>query len=164
MTDDRLVPWSWARGSEEGEKLPANFEDLRKRINRTFDEIWSGGHFLPTAWPRGEWGPKVDLSETDKDYQISVELPGMDKDDVELLLSDDRLTIKGEKKSEKEEKEKDYHLVERSYGSFQRSFALPTGVDAGKTKAEFAKGVLTIALHKTAEAKKKAKKVAITSK
>jgi HSP20 family protein len=161
MSDKGLMPWNWWRGSEEGEKMPTTFEDLRKRIDRMFEEVWSGGHALPSVWPGGEWAPKVDLSETAKDYQVSVELPGMDKDDVELLATDDRLTVKGERKSEKEEKDKDYHLVERSYGSFQRSFSLPPGVDAGKIKAEFDKGVLTIALPKTAEAKKKAKKVAI---
>ena len=92
--------------------------------------------------------PRVDVSETDTELKIEAELPGIDEKDVEVVLSDGRLTIKGEKKQEKEEKKKDYHMVERSYGSFARSIVLPFEADPDKVKATFAKGVLTVTVPK----------------
>ena len=105
--------------------------------------------------------PAMDLVEKDKEYEITAELPGIDEKNVEIKLSNRTLTIKGEKHEEKEEKEKDYYLSERRYGSFQRSFQLPEGVDADKIEANFAKGVLTVKLPKTAEAQKAEKKIAV---
>ena len=89
------------------------------------------------------------------------ELPGLDEKNVEIKLSNHTLTIKGEKKEEKEEKDKDYYLSERRYGSFQRSFQVPEGVDTGKIDASFSKGVLTVKLPKTAEAQKAEKKITV---
>jgi HSP20 family protein len=87
---------------------------------------------------RGEvtWGkaPAVDIAEHEKAYEITVELPGMDESNIDVKFSDGTLTIKGEKKDEREEKQKDYHLSERRYGSFQRSFGVPDGVDADKSR------------------------------
>jgi HSP20 family protein len=105
--------------------------------------------------------PRVDVSETDTELKIEAELPGIDEKDVEVVLSDGRLTIKGEKKQEKEEKKKDYHLLERSYGSFARSIALPFEADPDQVKASFAKGVLTVTVPKPPEVKAKEKKIAI---
>jgi HSP20 family protein len=96
--------------------------------------------------------PAVDVTEKDKEFEVTAELPGLDEKDVEVKLTNGNLTIKGEKKEEKEEREKDYYLSERRYGSFVRSFPLPEGVNADKIEASFAKGVLTIKLPKTAEA------------
>ncbi|TGT07127.1 Hsp20/alpha crystallin family protein, partial [Mesorhizobium sp. M8A.F.Ca.ET.213.01.1.1] len=96
----------------------------------------------------------MDLVEKDKEYEITVELPRIDEKNVEIKLANRILTLKGEKKEEKEEKDNDYYLSERRYGSFQRSFQLPEGVDADKIDATFAKGVLTVKLPKTAEAQK----------
>ena len=98
--------------------------------------------------------PTVDVSETDKAYEITAELPGMDEKNVEVKVANGVLTIKGEKQDEKEEKKKDYHMRERSYGSFERSFQVPDGVDADKIEANFKKGVLTVILPKSAEAKR----------
>jgi HSP20 family protein len=106
--------------------------------------------------------PRVDVSETDTELKIEAELPGIDEKDVEVVLSDGRLTIKGEKKQEKEEKKKDYHLVERSYGSFTRSIALPFEADPNQVKASFAKGVLTVTVPKPPQVKAKQKKIAIS--
>ena len=103
----------------------------------------------------------VDVVENDEAYEISAELPGMNSKDVEVKLSNGMLTIKGEKKAEKEEKKKDYHLSERRYGMFQRSFQVPQGVDDDKITAKFDHGVLKIILPKSAESKQKEKKIAI---
>jgi HSP20 family protein len=107
--------------------------------------------------------PAMDIAEKDKAYQVTAELPGLDEKDIDVTVSDNVLTIKGEKKEEKEEKEKNYYLSERRYGAFQRSFDLPSGVDTAKIEAQFAKGVLTITLPKSAEAQKKQRKIDVKS-
>ena len=103
----------------------------------------------------------MDLVEKEKEYEISAELPGIDEKNVEIKVANHMLTIKGEKTEEKEEKKKDYYLSERRFGSFQRSFALPEGVDADKIEANFVKGVFTVKLPKTAEAQKAEKKITV---
>jgi len=105
--------------------------------------------------------PAIDMSEDDKAYKISAELPGIDPKDIEVSLSGDTLVLKGEKRQEKEEKDKNYHFSERSYGSFQRSFQLPLSIDRDKVAADFSNGVLTISLPKTAEAQKPQKKIEV---
>jgi HSP20 family protein len=108
--------------------------------------------------------PRVDVTESDKGYEIVAELPGLDQKDIELELKDDILTLSGEKKEEQEKEEMDYHLTERRFGSFRRSFRLPTEVDQNNLSADFKNGVLTIALPKTAKAQKPSKKIGIKSK
>ncbi|RWE57865.1 MAG: Hsp20/alpha crystallin family protein [Mesorhizobium sp.] len=103
----------------------------------------------------------MDLVEKTNEYEITAELPGIDEKNVDIKLANNVLTIKGEKKEEKEEKEKDYYLSERRYGSFQRSFRLPEGVNADKIDASFTKGILTVKLPKTAEAQKAEKKITV---
>ena len=105
--------------------------------------------------------PAIDMSEDDKAYKISAELPGIDPKDIDVSLSGDTLVLKGEKRQEKEEKDKNYPFSERSYGSFQRSFQLPSSVDRHKVAADFSNGVLTISLPKTAEAQKPQKKIEV---
>ncbi len=109
----------------------------------------------------GQLTPRIDVSETDQAFEVQAELPGMEEKDVELLLQDHVLTIRGEKKFEKEEKRKNYHMVERQYGSFQRSFELPDIVDEAKIAARFDKGVLCVTLPKSAKAKEASRKIAI---
>ena len=152
-----------------------NFDSLRKEIESVFDRFGVGSWQMPfpsssfdidVNWPgQKTWGlsPAVDITERDKDYHISAELPGLDEKDVEIRLSNDMLTIKGEKKEEREEKDKDYFLSERRYGSFTRSFALPKHVDAEKIEASFSKGILTVKMPKTAAALKSEKKITIKS-
>lgn len=146
------------------------FDSLRREVDRLFDDFrpfnWRFasrvfGHEGPHI--RAEWqlAPAVDLVEKESGYEITAELPGIDEKNVEIKLLNHMLTIKGEKNEEKEEKQKDYYLSERRYGSFQRSFQLPEGVDADKIEATFAQGVLTVKLPKTAEAKTAEKKIAI---
>ena len=103
----------------------------------------------------------MDLVEKATEYEITAELPGINEKNVEIKLSNHMLTIKGEKSEENEEKEKDYFLSERRYGSFQRSFQLPEGVEVDKIDATFAKGVLTVKVPKTADARKAEKKISV---
>jgi HSP20 family protein len=105
--------------------------------------------------------PAVDIVEGDKAYEISAELPGMDEKSIEVKLTNEGLTIKGEKHEEKEEKKKDFYLQERRFGSFERSFRLPEGVDTEKVEANFKKGVLTVTLPKTPAAQQAEKKIAV---
>jgi len=94
-------------------------------------------------------------------YEIAAELPGMDEKNIEVKFADGVLTIKSEKREEKEEKNKDYYLSERSFGSFQRSFQVPSGVDIDKIDASFKNGVLTVTLPKSTEAQKAEKKITV---
>ena len=149
------------------------FTGLRREIDRLFDDFAWGSWRSPLRRPvfdvepfwRGEmtWGkaPAVDIADNAKAYEITAELPGMDEKNVEVKFSDGTLIIRGEKKDEKEEKNKDYHLSERRYGAFQRSFSVPDGVDAEKIEAAFKNGILTVTLPKTPEAQKKEKKIEI---
>ena len=106
-------------------------------------------------------GTRADISETESEYEISVELPGIDEKDIQLDLSDDTLTLSAEKREEREEKKKNYHLSERSYGSVRRSFRIPDGVDSSKIKADFSKGVLRVTLPKSKEAKAKQRRIPV---
>jgi HSP20 family protein len=147
------------------------FESLRRDIDRLFEDFTGGFWRSPfPRWPsdvgvlgRGETGwaatPAVDVTETDKAYEIAAELPGMDEKNIEVNVANGVLTIRGEKQEAKEEKKKDYYLRERSFGSFQRAFQVPEGVDTNKIEASFKKGLLTVRLPKTAEAQKTAKKI-----
>ncbi len=149
------------------------FEGLRREVDRLFEDFqlssWRSpfGRSLFDVQPfwRGEmgWGkaPAVDIVDRDKTYEITAELPGMDESNIDVKFADGTLTIKGEKRDEKEEKNKDYFLSERSYGSFQRSFGVPDGIDADKIEANFKNGVLTVRLPKTPQAQKSEKKIAI---
>jgi len=137
------------------------FSALRREMERAFENFgrdfgWSSGDM-----PSAATAPSIDLSETDKEIKIEAELPGVEENDIEVVLSNGRLTIKGEKKAEKEEKKKDYHLVERSYGAFARSISLPFEADPSQVKATFAEGVLNITVPKPAEVKAKEKKIPI---
>jgi len=103
-----------------------------------------------------EWMPPVDIEESDKEYLIKAELPGMKKEEVKLKVEGGTLSISGERKAEKEEKDKKYHRVERSYGAFSRSFTLPEGALAEKISAVFKDGVLMVHLPKAERAKTRA--------
>lgn len=144
---------------------PDAWRSLRTEMDRLFDRF-AGGWGMPSFGRMFDLAPTfrtevamplpaVDITEDDGGYKITAELPGLEEKDVEVTLSDDVLTIKGEKSTETEKKEKNYHLSERSYGAFQRSFVLPVGVDADKIAASVAKGVLTVTVPKGAAAKPK---------
>jgi HSP20 family protein len=105
--------------------------------------------------------PAIDVTEDEKTYKITAEVPGLDQKNLDVSVSGDMLTLKGEKHHEKEEKDKNHYLSERAYGSFQRSFAFPESVNRDKITADLSKGVLTITLPKTAEAQKPQKKIEV---
>jgi len=133
------------------------FRDLvsiQDEMNRLFDDFF-GRPLARTEWTEGVWSPTVDISEDKDNVIIRAEMPGTKKEDVNISIQDNVLTLKGEKKQEKEEKDKNYHRVERSYGSFCRSFQLPTSVKTDKIKANYRDGVLNITLPKTEEVKPK---------
>jgi HSP20 family protein len=139
-----LVPWRPFGG--ELSSLRREMDDL---WNRFFGET-------PTARRLAEeWWPSVDVSETKDNFVIKAELPGLDAKDVEVSISGNVLTLKGEKKKEEEEKGEHHYRSERYYGSFQRTFQLPANVKADKVEATFEKGVLKVTLPKVEEAKKK---------
>jgi HSP20 family protein len=110
---------------------------------------------------RGTWEPRLDLSETKDMLTIKADLPGLESKDLDVSVSGDILTIKGEKKEDKDEKDEHRHIVERSYGAFVRAVRLPTSVAQDQVKASFKNGVLTINLPKTEEAKQKAIPVSV---
>ena len=149
-----LVPW---KRREVGR--PAS--TLRDEMNRLFDSFFSGDLLAEPFHGVGAWAPALDVSETDDAVMVKAELPGIEANDVEVMLKDDVLTIKGEKKEEKEEKTKNFHRVERSYGSFQRSVRLPAEVIGDKVEAKFKNGVLTIELPKAEESKTKSVKIKV---
>lgn len=163
------------KASEPVPAAPAwgTLENLRHEVDRLFDDF--GRDFwrspfrrsifdVEPFWRReGTWAaaPAVDIVDKDKAYEVTAELPGLDEKDIEVKLVDDALTIKGEKQEEKEEKKKDYYLHERRFGSFERWFHVPEGVDVDKIEASFKKGVLTVTLPKKPEAQKPEKKIAV---
>jgi len=148
---------------------PDAWRSFRGEMDRLFDRF-AGGFGLPAFgrmfdvepdW-RGESSfsfpaPAVDVTEDDKAYTITAELPGLEEKNVDVTVSGNMLTLKGEKRYEKEEKDKNRHMSERAYGSFQRSFVLPDGIDRSKIAANLSKGLLTVTLPKTAEAQKQQK-------
>ena len=144
------------------------FENLRREVDRLFDDFgvrspFSGSMFDVVPFWRREvtWpaAPAVDFTDTEKAYELTAELPGIDEKDIEVKVANGILSIKGEKQEEKEEKKKDYYLRERNFGSFERSFQVPDGVDTDKIEASFKKGVLTVTLPKKPEAQTAAKKI-----
>lgn len=145
-------------------RTPDAWQSLRNEMDRLSDRF-SGGFGIPSLRrmfePKPNWlyegsfswsPPAIDITEDDKAYKITAnyEVPGLEQKNLDVTVSGDLVTIKGEKSSGKEKKDKDYHVSERAYGSFQRSFALPDGVDRDKIAADLSTGVLTITLPKTA--------------
>jgi HSP20 family protein len=131
---------------------------IRDKINRLFEDVFTG---------RGEekemvassWAPSVDIYETENELILSAEVPGIEEKDIEIKVEDSTLTIRGERKFEKETKEENYHRIERSYGSFSRSFTLPNYVDQDKIQAEHENGVLKITMPKKMELKPRTVKI-----
>ena len=145
MGSNEMTPAKTDNGARVSRRV-APFGALQQEIDRVFDSFanWRGLEAMPFT-------PSMEVTETDKAIEISTELPGMDEKDVEISIANDVLTIRGEKRAEKEEKKKSYRLIERSYGSFERSLALPPGMNADAVKANMSKGVLKITLPKPPE-------------
>lgn len=154
-----LIPWARkgeAPETRNGEDNP--IASLQRDMNRLFEGFWNRiGH---VDWP---WSgdAKSDVVETDNAIEVSIELPGMEMKDIEVTVTDDMLTIKGEKRVERQEEKKGYYLSERSYGAVYRTIPLPPGVDGEKAEATFRNGVLTVRLPQTPEAQAKVKRIEV---
>ena len=165
------VPVEVKKATPAEAPVPDGWRSFRSEMDRLFDRFnfpsWRRMFEMEPGWrPMSTFSfsaPAIDMSEDDKAYKITAELPGLDAKDVDVSVSGNTLVLKGEKRQEKEEKNKNYFFSERAYGSFQRAFELSTTVDRDKIAADYSKGVLTITLPKTAEAQKQAKKIEVKS-
>lgn len=138
-------------------------EELDKRLSALLGRgVPSPAGDKKEAITVAEWSPLVDITEDEKEYVIKAELPEVKKEDIKLNVQDDVVTITGERKYEKEEKGKKYHRVERSYGSFMRSFTLPENADGTKVSAEYKDGLLMVRLPKSEKAKPKSIEVKVS--
>lgn len=124
---------------------------MSKRFSDIMDEFFNDA----VRTRRDTFVPSIDVSETDNQFLISAELPGMNKEDIDISLENSRLTISGERSFEKEDKGKKYHRIESSYGSFERSFQLPDNIDAESISASYENGLLKISIDKSEEEVKK---------
>lgn len=152
------------------------FDSLRHQVDRLFEDFSSSPLHLPFArhsfevepfWQRellGSGIPAVDITEKEQSFEITAELPGMDEKNINITLNNGNLVLKGEKKEESEGQQKGYYLTERHYGSFERIFSLPKGVDSEQIVAHFSKGVLTISLPKKPEACKPEKVIPVKTR
>jgi len=168
-----------AKAQPESAQPPARVRErdflgsLRDEVERVFEDFdrsmwglparWGGLHLEPFRRARLSfaWAPSVDIAEKDDMFEITADLPGMDEKNVEVKLSGDMLTIKGEREESKEEKKKDYYISERQFGAFERSFQIPKGVETDRIEAGFKNGVLTVSLPKKPGAKKAEKKISV---
>lgn len=144
--------------------FPASMDRMRDEFDRALQNLWGGNGEFENMLPASDWQPSVDISENGEALQVKVDLPGIKPEDIEINVTDDRLTIKGERKEEVEtdDKETKVHRVERRFGSFYRSIALPPGTKAEDVVAEADNGVITINLPKGEVTK--AKRVAVKAK
>ncbi|WP_449045887.1 Hsp20/alpha crystallin family protein [Paracoccus versutus] len=162
-----LIPWSRNGGNQlptafrEGDRDP--FLSLHREVNRLFDDMFRGfGAGLPSlgAAPafRGGW-PSVEISDSEKEIRVTAEVPGLEEKDIEVLLDDGVLTLKGEKRSEVEDKDRQFS--ERFYGRFERRIPLGAEIREDEVDAHFRNGVLTVTLPKTEKAQAQVKRIAI---
>jgi HSP20 family protein len=154
-----LIPWGRSHPTARNENTHP-FLALHQEMNRVFDDFWR--EFSPPVVDSSLSGwPRVELTETGNEVKVEAELPGLDQKDVEVLLNQGTLTIRGEKKSENEDKSR--HLSERFYGRFERQIPLPADVDEDKVAATFKNGVLNITLPKSQEATGTTKRISIAA-
>jgi HSP20 family protein len=187
MDIKKWVPWNWFNKEEEdaGKMVPVKHKgaheqagmlhspllQFHREIDRIFDESFRGFGLAPFGSDRqvppslgeGMIKPTLDLGANDKEYTVTVEIPGVDEKDVKLEIVNDTLSIHGEKKQEIEEKEKNYYRMERSYGSFQRMLSLPEDADQDGVKAIFKNGVLTVTLPRKSVPKSQVKHIEVKS-
>ena len=134
--------------------------NIQQDVDRLFDKFF-GCYPVEFDGGVGTWSPALDISEEESNLYFTIEVPGMTKEDVRITLQDNILTIRGEKKQETEQKGANYHRIERNYGSFTRSFSLPTVVEADKIRAQFQDGLLKVTLPKTEQVKPKEIPIAV---
>ena len=136
-------------------------DQFRQDMNDIFNHFFSDTGLDPFSDERHSFSPCLDIRETDKEYIVECELPGMDEKDIDLTLSDDILTIRGEKKQQVRDENGDYYCLERSYGRFERNLPLPEDADADHIDASFKKGILKLRVPKNQKTQPKAKKITI---
>lgn len=187
MSIKNWIPWNWFKKEEgdEGKTVPVRrdnkreseyavtrpIQQLHRDIDRIFDNAFRGFGMTPFGFDRpilprmtdGMLKPTLDLAATDKDYTITVEIPGVEDKDVKVEIASDTMTIRGEKKQENEEKGKNYYRMERSYGSFQRVLSLPEDADQDGVKATFKKGILTVTMPRKELPKSDVKRIDVKS-
>lgn len=160
-----LIPW----GRESSSRLPTfaatgetnPFLSLHREMNRLFDDVFRGFDLPDIGGRRGMSGwPAVEATETDQEFRVCAELPGLQEKDVEVTVQDGILTLRGERKSETEDKERGYS--ERYYGRFERRIGLPSAVQEDQAHAEFKDGLLTVTLPKSQEATERARRIPIS--
>ncbi|MBY4628672.1 Hsp20/alpha crystallin family protein [Rhizobium croatiense] len=164
-----LIPWGRNNGNQGLSLLRDDDRDpflsLHREVNRLFDDVFRGsGSGLPSLRGVSGFGagwPSVEISDTDKEIKVTAEVPGLEEKDIEVLLDDGVLTLKGEKRSETEDKEKQFS--ERYYGRFERRIPLGTEVKEDQVEATFKNGILTVRLPKTEKAQSQVKRIAIRS-
>jgi HSP20 family protein len=137
-------------------------EDVSKQLNRIFGRFPARTEPVRELLATADWAPSVDITETDTAYLIKGEIPGVNREDVRVNIENGMLTMSGERKQEKEEKNKKFHRIERSYGSFMRSFRLPDNIDEAAVKAEFKDGMLNVTLPKTIQPRNKSISVTVS--
>ncbi len=140
------------------------FYSLQRQMNRVFDDFFAGFDAPPGSLAGvgfGGFSPSVDVKESDKEFTIRAELPGVEEKDIEVTVSGNAVTIRGEKKEEVEDKGKNYYYMERSYGSFNRVIPLGMEADADKVQANFKNGVLKVSVPKSLSAKAQGTKVPV---
>jgi HSP20 family protein len=168
MNISDLVPWKSNRGSDivmRREKSPATLHD---EFNRLFDEFFENSWMTPWSEQFGtrfnEFNPRVNVTEREKEFEVTAELPGMAEDDIDISLARDVLTIKGEKKQETEDKGDNYYRMERSYGKFSQVIPFPAGVvENDNVEATFRNGVLTVTLPKLKEAQQISRRITVNA-
>jgi HSP20 family protein len=162
MADKEIAVQKKDKGDlAERRALTNPFYAFRQEMDKLMENFLGGFDLRSLGGKPEVFTPRIDVVDTDKEIRVSAELPGLDEKDIDVSLTKESLTIKGEKKEEKEEKGKDYYRSERSYGSFTRTIPLPLQVEAEKVTASFKKGVLTVTLPKTKQALSDTKKVAV---
>lgn len=183
MDINKLAPWNWFKKEQEqeGKNLPVVRQEasgsypasplfqVHQEIDRMFDDMFRSFGFPSLGFNRGlesmaqqQWlRPTLDIGASDKEYTVTVELPGVDEKEISLEVVNDTLRISGEKKQEKEEKNKNYYRMERSYGSFQRVLSLPDDADHDGIKAAFKNGVMQVTIPRKEAAKAKVKQIEV---
>ena len=156
MTEKSSLPSLW-----KTHDWPGMFGSLHKEIDNVFQDFTQSAGLSARGNGNTLMSPVINVAETDEALEITAELPGVDQEDVDVTVLDNRLTIQAVKKIEDEDKSKDYHIVERSYGKFSRSMALPFDVDPDKIDAQFKNGILTVSLPKPPEVVAKTHKVEV---
>ena len=160
-----LIPWARGRDVAAGRSVEHPLMSFQREMDRLFEDLWRG--FDVPGVARGERvgtmiSPRIELKEKDEEIVVCAELPGLQDKDVEVTLTDNVLSIRGEKKQEKTEKEQGYTYSERSYGAFERRIPIDAEVLGDKVSARFADGILTVSLPKNPAAKLQARRIPIT--